>query len=155
MIDNDPAILSLKSRCTTLETNGNLLEERVKGLQTALNEQIPPPVIQEFRDVSAAIAAESSKTRELAQRFEAFANGSSKQAADTVMRFDGLTFRADSVEDVVQKLEAHVAQLENRPSGSAGGSYPKQLDIMNHKGLSTVATFTGKSSDYEVGLQDA
>ena len=66
------------------------------------------------------------------------------------MRLDGLTFRSDSVEDVVQKLEARVSQLENRPSGSAGGSNSKPLDLMNHKGLSTVATFTGKSSDYEV-----
>ena len=83
MIDNDPAILALKSRCTTLETNGNKLEERVNGLQTALNEQIPPPVVQEFRDVSKAAAAESSKICELAGRFEALANGSSKQAAET------------------------------------------------------------------------
>ena len=120
MIENDPAILTLKSRCTTLETNGNKLEERVKGLQTALTEQIPPPVLQEFRDVSAAVAAESSKIRELAKRFEAFRDGSSQQAIDTVMRFDGMTSRADSVEDVVQRLEDRVAQLENRPSGSAG-----------------------------------
>ena len=96
MIDNDPAILALKSRCTTLETNGNMLEERVKGLQTALNEEIPPLVIQEFRDVSQVVAAESSKIRELAGRFEALANGSSKQAAETAMRFDGLTLQADS-----------------------------------------------------------
>ena len=140
MIDNDPAILALKSRCTTLETSGKQLEERVKGLQTALNEQVPPLVVKEFRDVSKAIGAESSKVRELAQRFDDFANGSLKQAADTITRLDGLTLRADFVEDVVQKLEARVAQLENRPSGSAGGSYPKQLDIMNHKGLSTIAT---------------
>ena len=68
VLDNDPAILALKSRCTALETNGNMLEERIKGLQTALNEEIPPPVIQEFRDVSQAVAAESSKIRELAGR---------------------------------------------------------------------------------------
>ena len=66
VLDKDPALLALKSRCTTLETNGNMLEERVKGLQTALNEEIPPLVIQEFRDVSQAVAAESSKIRELA-----------------------------------------------------------------------------------------
>ena len=37
MIENDPAILGLKSRCATLETNGNQLEERIKGLQTDLH----------------------------------------------------------------------------------------------------------------------
>ena len=52
MIENDPAILGLKSRCTTLKTNGNQLEERFKGLQTPLNEQVPPPAVNEFTDVS-------------------------------------------------------------------------------------------------------
>ena len=75
MIENDPAILGLKSRCTTLETSANQLEERVKGLQTALNEHVPPPVVKEFRDVITTIGAESNKVRELAQRFDDFATG--------------------------------------------------------------------------------
>ena len=143
MIENDPAFLALKSRCTTLETNGNKLEERIKGLQTALNEQIPPPVVQEFQDVSRAVGVESKKIRDLAERFEAFVSSHSQQAIDTVMRFDRETSRADTFEEVVQKLEDRIAQLENRPSGSADGAFSRQLDIMNHKGLSTVATFKG------------
>ena len=40
MIENDPAILALKSRCATLETNGNKLEDENENTPTP-----PPPTM--------------------------------------------------------------------------------------------------------------